>query len=378
MPFNVMRAKTFELFEGNLTAQQMENTKLNKKEAMDGALKLNSFPRRIVLELTNACNFNCIMCGRNDTGFKPTFLSIADIEKLSNILNYCEEVTLFGWGEPTIHPKFAEIIKIIHKYPVRKYFVTNGSTLKKIKDILFDYKVDIMAVSLDGATPETNNRIRKNADFNQIVNDLRHIVKIRTENKSNYPYINFVMTMMKSNIQELPDLIRLAADIGIEEVKAVYLTIFSEDLMHESLWNCKDEIQEIFEESINIAKNNNIKLKLPYLQGEDVAGEKYHKDCFVGWRDLFIGSDGYVRPCQSTPVKLIKMDEHNPIEEIWNSELFQNFRYSVNSPDFMPVNCKQCYQSSHANFNSKGSFIFEGEDFAPTWEKDIKPEKIMK
>ena len=42
-----------------------------------------------------------------------------------------------------------------------------------------------------------------------------------------------------------------------------------------------------------LAKKLNIKLKLPYLQGEDIAGDKYHKDCFVAYRDFFLISNSH-------------------------------------------------------------------------------------
>ena len=62
----IIRAKTKTLFSGKeLTQRQKENTELNIKEMEAGKTILESYPRRLVLELTNACNLNCIMCGRN-------------------------------------------------------------------------------------------------------------------------------------------------------------------------------------------------------------------------------------------------------------------------------------------------------------------------
>ena len=62
----VLRAKTKMLFSGKeLTEQQQKNTDLNIKELESGETILKSYPRRLVFELTNACNLNCVMCGRN-------------------------------------------------------------------------------------------------------------------------------------------------------------------------------------------------------------------------------------------------------------------------------------------------------------------------
>lgn len=110
---------------------------------------------------------------------------------------------------------------------------------------------------------------------------------------------------MRSNIRELPDLVRLAAEIGIEEVKVVYLTVFGDDLMNESLWGQEELVKEVFEEAIRVGNELGILLKLPHYVGEDVAGDKLHKDCFVSWRVSSLGSDGNVRPCMSIPYSFL-------------------------------------------------------------------------
>lgn len=368
MTFEIMRAKTIDLFGSPLTSQQDSNAQLNKKEALDGKIILDSYPRRLVLELTNTCNLNCIMCGRDESAFSSNFFDINYLYRLEPVLSYVEEVTLFGWGEPTIHPKFKDIIELLNKYPVKKYFVTNGTTLHKIEDLLFDCKVNIMAVSLDGACEATNDKIRRGASFNKIVSSLKKITARKREHRLDYPYINFVMTLMQSNLCELPEMVDLAAAIGLEEVKAVYLTAFNRELADEALWNNTDDVRKVFAETIKRGESSGIKIKLPYIQGEDIAGEKFHKDCFVGWRDFFIGSDGHVRPCQSTPRKMFHISKYNDFKQAWNSSEMIGFRSSVNDGDKMWDECKRCYQSSHANWNKKSSFLQIGQKFAPEWD----------
>lgn len=366
---NVLRAKTVDLFKyKGLSELQIKNSEKNLAEIESGSLHLHSYPRRLVLELTNACNLDCIMCGRDKSIFFNKFFELKYLAKIKPILKYIEEVTLFGWGEPTIHPGFKEILDFLNIYPVKKYFVTNGTTLGKIKEYLFDYKVDIMAVSIDGATGKTNDRIRKNSNFNKIVGNLKSIIQQREDMNVNYPYINFVFTLMKTNLNELPDMVNLAYDIGLEEVKAVYLTAFSEGLENEVLWGWDDEVRRVFSETVRRGKELGIKIKLPYIQGEDIAGNKYHKDCFVGWRDFFIGSDGYVRPCQSISKKMFHISEYNNFEGAWNSNGMIKFRSVVNDDKEMWEECKRCYQSSHGNWNKKSSFLQIGQKFAPEWE----------
>ena len=321
-----------------------------------------------MFELTNACNLNCVMCGRNAANFKPTVFDMDVFKSFEPLMDTVEEVTLMGWGEPTIHPHFNEMLQIINQHSARKYFCTNGMNLKKIKDAIFDYKVDVFAVSLDGATDETNARIRRGSKIDVITEDLKDIVRIKKERGLRYPWINFVFCAMKSNIHELPDLVRLADDIGIEEVKVVYLTVFEESLLDETLWGHEELVREVFEEAIKVGNELGIVLKLPHYVGEDVAGDKMHKDCFVSWRDFFLGSDGYVRPCMSTPIHFFEYDKEKDFMEMWNSQEYQNYRAIVNDQKNMDQPCTRCYQSSHCNWNRKESWIQVGEQFSPDWE----------
>lgn len=367
----ILRAKTKFLFDRfPLTAEQKQNSALNLSELDEHKIVLQSAPRRLVFELTNACNLNCIMCGRNAVKFTPTFFKLEWLEKFAPIMNKVEEVSMFGWGEPTVHPRFVEILNWLDKFPVRKYFCTNGMRLGALKDEIFNRHVDIIAISLDGARAETNNRIRRGGNFNTIITNIKSIVAEKKCRGFNRPYMNFVFCAMTSNIAELPDLVRVAAEIGIEEVKAVYFTAFANDLLAQTLWDIdKNILAEIFRQTIERGDELGIKIKLPHLPGEDPANDKSHKECFVGWRDFFLGSDGYVRPCMSTPEKFFHFDEHATFAQMWNDEKFKNFRATVNDEENMPPHCRNCYQSSHCNWNKKESFIQVGMNFAPDWEK---------
>lgn len=366
----VLRAKTKNLFEGKpLTEKQQNNSDLNVQEMMNGVTVLKSLPRRLVLELTNACNLNCTMCGRNAADFRPTMFDYEWLRYFEPVLDVVEEVTLMGWGEPTMHPDFKKMLELIDKHSARKYFCSNGMRLDVLKDAIFDYHVDVFAVSLDGATSETNDRIRRGSDIDKITDDLREIIRVRNERGLKYPWINFVFCAMKSNLFELPDLVRLAADIGIDEVKVVYLTAFDQELAKEVLWNHTEEVRTVFDEAEKIGNELGIAIKLPHLQGEDVAGNMEHKECFVSWRDFFIGSDGYIRPCMSTSIQFEKFDVNKSFKDMWNSEYYQRYRSIVNESNLMDSPCRRCYQSSHCNWNKRSTWHQMDEQFSPDWKK---------
>lgn len=366
----IIRAKTKYLFEGKpLTPKQQENSELNLAEIQQGATVLRSMPRRLVLELTNTCNLNCVMCGRNAATFKPTVFQMDWLYKLEPLLDTVEEVTLMGWGEPTVHPHFTEMLEVIHRHSARIYFCTNGMRLGQLHDAIFDNQVDVFAVSVDGASAETNNAIRRGSDLEAIKTNLKRIVKTRRDRQLSYPYINFVFCAMKSNLHELPDLVRLAAEIGLDEVKVVYLTAFDKAMEKETLWDCQVEVESVFQEATELGEKLGVVLKLPYIQGQDPAGEALHRDCFVAWRDFFLGSDGMVRPCMSTPEQFFAFDPDKSFVEMWNSLEYQKYRAGVNDLKNMDNPCRHCYQSSHCNWNQKSSFLQIGEFFSPEWIK---------
>lgn len=366
----IIRAKTDSLFSlSSVTEQRRLNTEINLQEQQNGAAVLKSKPQRIVLELTNACNINCPMCGRNAADFKLTTMKYEWFEKL--IPSFCatEEVTLMGWGEPTMHPKFVNMLEECHKHGIRKYFCTNGMLLDELQDTIFQTQVEIIAVSLDGTDSHTNELYRTGLDFDRVIKSLRSIVSYKRINNLNYPHINIVITVRKSNIHMLPDMIDLAADIGLEEVKAVVMTVFDESQIDEDLYNQHDLVSSNFREAEDRAKAKNILLKLPYKQGEDLAGDSFHKPCYAPWRDFFLRSDGYTTLCMHTPVKLFHIDKYQDFESMWNGPEFVDQRKRVNDKRKMDDACKICYHSTFTNWNKRYAYNQIGMNFSPVWEK---------
>lgn len=363
----VLRAKTLGLRTTRpLNAVRQKNSQENEAEALAGKERLKSYPRRFVFELTNACNLNCRMCGRNAADFRPTFFDMEWLPIFEHTAEFVEEVTLMGWGEPTIHPHFADFLKWAHRLGLRKYFCTNGMRLDKLLDDIFQTETDIIAVSMDGAAAETNEAIRRGADFKKITANIEKIADEKARRGMAFPYMNFVFTAMAGNIRELPELVRLAANLGLDEVKVVYLTAFERGMSKESLFDKVDLTREVFENALQTSQEKGVALKLPHLIGEDPAGQQAHKICYTGWRDFFLGSDGFVRPCMSTSEKLFPVSKYVTFEEMWNSEEYRAHRARVNT-DTMKHSCLMCYQSSFANWNKRESFFQIDEEFSPEW-----------
>jgi radical SAM protein with 4Fe4S-binding SPASM domain len=366
----VLRAKTDGLIQTRaLSAERIANTIASQEAMKNGASALTSKPQRFVFEMTSACNLNCAMCGRNSADFKPTRFDPAWLAKFNDVASEVEEVTLMGWGEPTVHPNFVEFLRWANKNGLRKYFCTNGMKLGDLARHIFEEQVDVIAVSIDAADEALNNEIRRGSKMDRILGGIRAIVEQKQRLNTPFPYMNFVTTLMRKNLREFPKIARLAADLGLQEIKGVFLTAFDDTLAKESLWDDMDEVRAVFDETIEIADKLGIKVKIPHLRGEDPSMELPHKPCFTAWRDFFLGSDGFVRPCMSTPIKLFHIDKYDNFEAMWNSEEIKRFRSLVNNEEKMPDSCRYCYQSSFANWNKRSSWFQTGLNFSPEWER---------
>lgn len=339
----ILRAKRMNLYNSEISYERKKNSAMNFQETIEQKRVLKSYPRRIVLEMTTFCNQKCIMCNREKIITNPVMLSMAP-DIFSDVIIHSEEIAYIGWGEATIHPKFSEYINYFYLSGIRQYLVTNGMRYVQSMEYL-----DIIAVSVDGMN-KTHDKIRVGSDLNKIISNIK---KIKTLNPN--IYINFVFTAMKQNIQELPDVIKLAAYLNIQEVKVVYFTVFDESLLSESLFNMPELVDEVFNNALSVAKKNKIDLKLPYIKGNDSAINNPHKTCYMPWRDILISADGLIRPCHNHN-GIIPYSNSDNFIKLWNHEIFMKMRETVNTNQMDDI-CKHCCQSSCANWNQKHAWI---------------------
>ncbi|HLI44397.1 MAG TPA: mycofactocin radical SAM maturase [Acidimicrobiales bacterium] len=119
-------------------------------------------PICLTWELTYGCNLACTHClsssGRRDPRELSTAEAAAFIDELAGMSVFYVNI---GGGEPTLRPDFVELVEHAIARRVGVKFSTNGTTMTPARAERFaamDY-LDIQ-VSLDGATPATNDPVR--------------------------------------------------------------------------------------------------------------------------------------------------------------------------------------------------------------------------
>ena len=105
------------------------------------------------LELTNRCNLKCTFCPTADgrmarpRGHMDDALFTAALDGAGRL----EFLLLFQWGEPLLHPRFAELAAEASRRGIRTLVTTNGTLLdeRRIAGLL-GAGVDRVTVSVDG------------------------------------------------------------------------------------------------------------------------------------------------------------------------------------------------------------------------------------
>jgi len=175
-------------------------------------------PRIIQVEVSTKCQLKCGFCPR--TLFKDRWRS-EDIswDHFVRILPYAGKVELVhlqGWGEPLLHPGIWKMATAIKEKGGRISMTTNGmlmddAAVRQICEIGFSF----IAVSMAGARAGTHDSLRIGSSFGRICENVSRLSAAKS-----HPGIHLVMQMMKPNIDELPELVDLAAELGADSVIA--------------------------------------------------------------------------------------------------------------------------------------------------------------
>jgi MoaA/NifB/PqqE/SkfB family radical SAM enzyme len=179
---------------------------------------------KIYIEPTVACNLDCITCFRNcwdqplgrmsDTTFNEIISGLKSIDPIPNVY-------FGGIGEPLFHPKTVEWVAKVKELGVKVEIITNGTILtENISRKLIDAGLDILWISIDGATPATYADVRLGAELPTIVDNIKRFAEMRPASHYPRPEIGIAFVAMKRNISDLPKVIQLG-----KSLKAKYYSI---------------------------------------------------------------------------------------------------------------------------------------------------------
>ena len=197
-------------------------------------------PVNLNLESTLGCNLECVMCGSHLSGVTKLRRSM-DLDLLTRIEREVapgvSEVSLTVAGEPFLTPRLPQFVAMVERAGAELSLNSNGTLLRDtrlLRRVL--RRSAVIRFSVDGATADTYESIRVGADFEQVIRNIQMVVGIRNELERHLrPRLVMCSVLMRRNVSELDELVRLASRLGLDRLDVAHLTVLVPEMEPESL-----------------------------------------------------------------------------------------------------------------------------------------------
>lgn len=179
-----------------------------------------SAPIFVWWDITKRCNFRCQQC--YSSSGKPSKDELSYIEVIA-ILQQLAALGVFYicflGGEPLMRGRIFEILEECQRLGITVMFTTNGWLVNREKaKLLKEAGVTIARISIDGANAETHDKIRGKVGSFQ-----RALQALELLKEAGIPQVCVSSTLMRSNFDQIEELIDLVIEHGADEVQVVQL-----------------------------------------------------------------------------------------------------------------------------------------------------------
>lgn len=150
----------------------------------------SQFPTVLCIEPTSICNLRCTMCFQSDENFSKNkeMQGNMSLEMFKKIIdegkNYgLSSIVLASRGEPMLNKNIFEMIRYAKENGVIDIKMNTNATLmneKKCRKLL-ESGLDNLVFSVDSPNKEEFERIRRGANFDKIINNIKTFNRIRSE-----------------------------------------------------------------------------------------------------------------------------------------------------------------------------------------------------
>lgn len=275
-------------------------------------------PVTVSLEPTTACNLRCPECPsglrsftRETGNLKQDFFR-KTIDELHRQLTF---LIFYFQGEPYINPKFLDMVEHAHRRGIYTITSTNGHFLNDANARrTIESGLDRLIISVDGTTQEVYEQYRIGGKLENVLQGARNIVKWKRKLGARHPHVIFQFLVVRPNEHQIPEIYRLAKEIGVDEVKLKTAQVY--DYQHGNpLIPTLDEYAR-------------------YRQNPDGSWDVKHaldNHCWKLWHSCVITWDGLVVPCCFDKDATHRLGDlkNAPFREVWHNENYRNFRRAI-------------------------------------------------
>jgi radical SAM protein with 4Fe4S-binding SPASM domain len=221
------------------------------------------------------------------------------------------------FGEPLMNPEIFDMIKYCKSRGLGVRLSTNITLLSPENSLRFlKSGLDLIILSLDGATKETYEKIRRGADFEMAKQNIKTFLDLKKRERSNIYVILSIIRMGETE----------------KELKA-----FKKE------WN-NPMIDEILIKDFRVWGSQVKGIEKLASQGWKPKPRVPRYPCRHFWTDVVVAADGKVLPCCfDYDAKLVLGDlSKQTLLEMWNSDVVKKVREAQSRGDFSNPLCKDC------------------------------------
>ena len=229
-----------------------------------------------------------------------------------------------GQGEPLLHEKFIDYVKLAKKNGVVCHLTTNGSLLDEmLMQKIIDSGLDSIKFSFQGVDREGYRTLRQKDNFESLLEKIEKLYRMRGDKES--PYIT-VATSITNESEELVNAFKERCSDFCDKVEVGITTL------------------EFIE--IDKVRNEEAKAALLKLQEVQNRNKKRYKCCNQVFDVITVRWNGDVTACCADNDGIMTLGNiyEKGIQECWNSPLQNKYREILAKGRYEELEiCKDCY-----------------------------------
>lgn len=317
---------------------------------------LNYRPIWLLIYVSDLCNLRCEMCphhsGKNNSfeflkTLSSKYMSLEMLEKIYKRFPESIFVMLGGVGEPLLHPKFTEIIKLTAKYKKKINIITNGTNLndEMIKFLAHERMINQISISLNASTPEEYSSICHvdKKMFEKTVHNIKMLVFAKQKYNANF---EVVVSGVCSHefLEKSYDFLRFCDSLNVDRIDLHrYIDFNIKDALID-IDDFSDELDKLY----SFAKKN---IKTPTTLPHKISSKTYKKKCDWYFKNLSFDSYGNMGSCGRVINPSAEYGNINDKNDIWNNEYMQKMRERFLQEEYVTEYCKKCVENHEEKFD---------------------------
>ena len=305
----------------------------NAGHSKEKLAKLPAFPRMIDIEMTNTCNFRCLMCPTGNFSQKRDkgFMDDAVFYKvLDEIRPHRTPLRFIRWGEPLTHPRILDYLRACRAAGVLTHINTNGSKMsEEMMDALIEIPLDSLKFSFQGVDRKSYAEMRNTDFFNELIATIRRLHEKRGARPKPFIQVSTTITYeSKEMVRAFKEEVAPFADsTNVGRTVLDYVDLNAVRLRPHELEELK-RLKEL----------------------ESVI--KVHPECPEVFDKISVNWDGKITACcmDSDDLMILGNVHTQTLVEIWGSETLNRYRALLADMrhDELPL-CKSCYDTHGLN-----------------------------